>query len=264
MLLAKAGNILGLLPRRSYMRGDHLVWAVYILKNGCNLCDLFNEGNKEPLTSFLGCLGLPITGEKVYPAKEYKRIDLVVFSDKEMNLPLAVFEIKVDDHELWRKKYGYQTEKYLKLIPDSSKYFFITLGAGEYYWAPREKKFEWIKIRNFLKAIEAIKEKKDRYIADWKSSVKREIELQNLATKNEPTRINEYRTGTWNIYILGNLKKALLTYCKGDLPCEIEPRAYMYGTRPDTILNFWWDEIYAEINNNKHNCTNIYNLCCRI
>lgn len=211
------------------------------------LCDLFNEGNKEPLTSFFDSLGIPIIGEKVYAEKEYKRVDLVIFSDKKK---LALFEIKVDDHESWGKKYGYQTERYLKLIPDCTKYLYVTLGAGEYYCAPHEKKFDWIRIKDFLKAIESIREKKDCYIADWKSSVVREIELQDLAIKNDASRINEYRTGTWNIYTLGKLKETLLRYLKGNPLDEIEPKAYMYGTRPDTILNFWWGQVYTEINNN--------------
>ena len=221
------------------------------------LCELWNEGQREPLASFLGHFGISFKEEKIFPAREWNGIDLVIFSDQTGNLPLAVFEIKVDDYEhevkkiiSGKKEEGLQTIVYPKLLPNCPNFFFVTLGAGEYHHAPHCDIFRSIRIRDLFQAIESI-QGKDHFITDWELSIGDEISLQDLAFKNDDTKMSKYRTGTWNIYVLGNLKETLVRdFFKDDL--KIDPKIYMYGTRPDTILNFWWREgdMYPEINYN--------------
>lgn len=221
----------------------------------CYMCSLWNEGIREPLESFLNTLNIPLPETRpLIAAREWNSIDLVILNVD--NTPYLVVEMKVDDyeHEVVKtvagvKQRAMQTALYPKMVPGSPKFLFITLGTGEYYAPPSGKEFCWIRVRTFLNALNSIKTD-DKLIHDWRQSVENEIKRQDLAYKNDRSSIDGYRTGTWNIYVLGFLKDDLLRDKPG-LADYIAPTAYMYGARPDTILNFGWSKypLYMEINN---------------
>jgi hypothetical protein len=63
------------------------------------LCDLWNDGTREPLSSFLDHLEVPLDNRgslRVRP--EWEHIDLVVF-DTENGTPILAIEMKVDSRE---------------------------------------------------------------------------------------------------------------------------------------------------------------------
>jgi hypothetical protein len=61
--------------------------------------------------------------------------------------------------------------------------------------------------------------------------------------------LRDYRAGSWNIYLLGQLAERLAPKFTAE-SITVEPTCYPYGTRPDTILNFGWarEPPYMEIN----------------
>ena len=63
------------------------------------LCDLWNEGEREPLGSFLDGLGVSLQTENdLRPHREWKQIDLVI-RDGENDSPDLAIEMKVDSNE---------------------------------------------------------------------------------------------------------------------------------------------------------------------
>ena len=63
------------------------------------LCDLWNEGEREPFGSFLDGLGVSLeTENNLRPDREWKHIDLVVHDDED-NFPVLAIEMKVDSNE---------------------------------------------------------------------------------------------------------------------------------------------------------------------
>jgi hypothetical protein len=63
------------------------------------LCDLWNDGTREPLSSFLDHLEVPLDNRgslRVRP--EWEHIDLVVF-DTENGTPILAIEMKFDSRE---------------------------------------------------------------------------------------------------------------------------------------------------------------------
>ena len=223
------------------------------------LCDLYNEGNKEALYSFANELGVAVQSDRVRAKIEYHGIDLVIFCDSSKERPLVVIEMKVDDHEgkVTKKihgetKSGFQTEIYPQLVPQCQSFLFVTLGTGEYYDAPRGTSFHWVRIRDFHRALSTLSER-DPIIEAWRQAVKNEIELQELCFSNDRTRLDEYRTRTWNMYLLGSMNRRL-TEVLPTRSLKLEPTAYMYGPKPDTILNFGMDKapFFMEINDNGH------------
>lgn len=242
--------------------------ANFILSSGYNfgklhtgliiyLCDLYNENNKEPLQTFLKEFGIIIDNNQLYPKREYENIDLVVFSDYDKKNILFALEMKVDDYEKYVEKYKkYQTEIYPSLLKNEiddffylDKFLFITLGASEYFQKPSNE-VTWIKIRDFYNALSKI-QNKDIIIKTWIEAIENEIELQELCFKNDKRKINDYRTGLWNLYFLGDLKNSLIKF---DKIKTLNATVYAWGSAPDTILNFNHKKnneyLYSEINNN--------------
>ena len=106
----------------------------------------------------------------------------------------------------------------------------------------------WVRIRQFQKAIEAIKTK-NNIISDWLDEVRREIVFQENVLIADKSRAEEYRGGTWNIYLFGQLAEMLMPlYAKSNV--NVDMTCYTWGSGPDTIFNFGWakEPLYMEIN----------------
>ena len=216
------------------------------------LCELYREGNQEPFESFLTTLGVSVPSNPV-PWREWHSVDLAILEQAQDGkmVPQILIELKVDDYETGTSQETYQTVRYASQWPSCQAYLFITLGKGEYYHAPRSNRFTWVRIRKFLKALEAINTK-DRFISDWIEEIKHEILLQDNVLIADKSRIAaEHRAGTWNIYLFGRLAEMLVPEFKEN-KVDINMTCYTYGTRPDTIFNFGWSKepLYIEINYN--------------
>lgn len=203
------------------------------------LCDLWNEGRREPLESFLGHLGVPLeTQNSLRVNREWKRIDLVVF-DAESDSPVVAIEMKVDSHEGLVKGVP-QTIAYSDRLTEweSTPFLFVTLGVGEFYHAPQgePERVKWIRLRDFHKAVEAIS-RDDLFIERWREIIRNEVDLQARCFSGDRSRIGEYRGKTWSLYLLAHLKENLLDslWVRN---IGIEPFVYSYGPGPDTILYF--------------------------
>lgn len=213
------------------------------------LCALSEKGTREPLETFLTKLGVEAP-DIPRCEREWKRIDLAIF-DGSAETPSVLIEMKVDDHEHkaprpGRKSKDAQTVVYAEAAPDA-KALYVTLGMGEFYGRPKGP-FEWIRLRPFLEAVEAVKTE-DKIIADWRDALRQEVAMQDRVKQCDRTQIREYRGGAWNIYLLGLVKEKLASR----LPGSLTPRCYTFGSRPDTILNFGWHKksaysAYMEIN----------------
>ncbi len=213
------------------------------------LCEMYREGNKEPLESFLAFLGIKVPPNPI-SRREWNSVDLAILERREdgQETPEILIEVKVDDHESGLTPESYQTVRYASQWPSCQAYLFITLGKGEYYHSPRSDRFTWIRIRQFQKAIEAIKAK-DRIIVDWLDEVRREIVLQDNVLIPDKSRSEEYRGGTWNIFLFGHLAEKLKPFFATN-NINVEMTCYTYGNGPDTILNFGGarEPLYMEIN----------------
>ncbi len=213
------------------------------------LCELYREGNEEPFKSFLNSFDLSVPSNPV-PRREWNSVDLVILEQTNDGKEVAriLIEVKVDDYESGTNQENYQTVRYASRWPSCQAYLFITLGKGEYFHAPRSDRFTWIRIRDFEKALKAIKTP-DRIISDWLDEIKREIVLQDDVLLVNKSRLGEYRGGTWNIYLFGQLSEKLKPLFV-DNNTDVELTCYTYGAGPDTILNFGWakEPLYMEIN----------------
>ncbi|MEX2491138.1 MAG: hypothetical protein WD425_05190 [Nitrospirales bacterium] len=213
------------------------------------LCEMYREGNREPLESFLGFLGIKVPSNPI-PRREWNSVDLAILegSENDQGVPAILVEVKVDDFESGSSQDGYQTVRYAARWPSCQAYLFITLGKGEYYHPPRSDRFTWVRIRQFKKAIEVIKTN-DCTIADWLDEVRREILLQDNVLIADKSHEGEYRGGTWNIYLFGHLAE-ILKPLFADENIDVEMTCYTYGSGPDTIFNFGWRRkpLYMEIN----------------
>lgn len=221
------------------------------------MCDLYRK-NPAPLESFLTTLEVPVPGEPK-PIREWKsrqgRVDLAIFDGDEEN-PCFIIEMKVDDHE---------TDQQLERYTDATEYLkanarlLITLGNGEYYQRRENQNgFIWIKLSDFAKAVESACIANISVINDWSIALRNELERRDSVKHNDRGNINSYRSGSWNITLLGQLRE--------ELPPELceaignRPTCYTYGPEPDTILNFGGGlgnlfgdgpgNLYAEINKN--------------
>ena len=217
------------------------------------LCNLHREGITDPLTMLLESLGVTVP-RCPRPIREWNCVDLAIF-DGDADCPSVLIEMKVDDHERdemtkWingKEEEGTQTELYAKAYPNCEAYLFITLGMGEYYHAPCSERFRWVQLRDFTAAVDQIPGG-DPILEDWRMALHNEMDLQQRAWRNDRSRYCDYRSGAWNIYLLGQLKEALSDI----LLADIDPSCYTCGVRPDTILNFGWSKYprYLEINYN--------------
>lgn len=219
------------------------------------LCELHREGTRGPLESLLGHLGMRAP---MYPRakREWNSIDLAIF-DAESATPALLIEMKVDDHDHettksidGNKATGYQTEIYAQAFPNCTAYLYITLGIGEYFHAPYGVRFRWVRLREFLGALNQVKSD-ERAIEDWKAAIRSEADLHERVRRNDRSRVADFRPGAWNICFLGQLKEEL-EGSSGNEFRNLDCTCYTWGTRPDTILNFGWrnETEYLEINNN--------------
>lgn len=216
----------------------------------CYISELFNEGHRAEAETLFAALGVFNLPPRLKAQREWNGIDLVI-SDNSTNAAICMIEIKVDDHEhTARGTKEWQTVAYTALLPDCKARLFVTLGAGEYYHDPRGPQFQWVRIREFYKSLCAMNTS-DALVRSWIDAIGQEIRLQDSAAAGNMSLRDKYRTGTWNIYFLGQLKEASLSTAFPGRS-DIDATAYMYGTRPDTILNFGWidEHLYMEINNN--------------
>jgi hypothetical protein len=210
-----------------------------------HLCNLYRDGTKEPFESLLGALGAAVPTNP-NPQREWNRVDLAIL-DQGTGAPRILFEVKVDDHEGCDSEANYQTVRYARDLPPCVACFFLTLGMGEYYHSPRSDRFKWVRIREFLRALDAVRTKVE-IVFDWKEEIRREIDLQDRAATGDRSRSCDYRTGSWNIYLLGQLAAELQPALRAE-SINVETTCYPYGTRPDTILNFGFRGLqYMEIN----------------
>jgi hypothetical protein len=129
-----------------------------------HLCNLHREGIKDPFESLLGALGADVPTNPD-PRREWNSVDLAIL-DKNTGEPRILFEVKVDDHE-GDSSEDYQTIRYARKWPSCDAYFFVTLGMGEYYCSPRSDRFKWVRIREFLRALDAVRTKVE-IVSQWK------------------------------------------------------------------------------------------------
>ena len=213
------------------------------------LCELYREGNQEPFESFLTSLGVSVPSNPV-PRREWNSVDLAILEQTKdgQEVPRILIELKVDDHESGENQESFQTVRYASWWPSCGTYLFVTLGKGEYYHPPHSDRFTWVRIRQFQKALEAIKTK-DRVITDWIDEIKREVKLQDNVLLADKSLAEEYRGGTWNIYLLGQLAEMLKPQFSAN-GIDVDMTCYTYGSGPDTIFNFGWKRkpLYMEIN----------------
>jgi hypothetical protein len=209
------------------------------------LCDLHRSGETEPLEALFRGLGVRVPSRPT-PRREWNSVDLAIFEGDAAS-PCILIEMKVDDHEHGEEAGDPQTIRYATAHPNCESCLFITLGMGEYFNEPCDKqRFRWIRLRDFIAALDLVPNGVP-VVEDWKRALHNEVDLQERAWRNDRSRLAEYRAGTWNIYVLGWIQKALWEM---HLP-GIGPRCFTCGSRPDTILNLGWNKSpYLEINNN--------------
>ncbi len=212
------------------------------------MCELWNEGAKAPLASFLRHLGVPLERhEKLCAVREWEKIDLVVFAED--GSAVVAFEMKVDSHEgLVRGEP--QTVVYRRLLPDETPFLYVTLGAGEFHRAPRDERTRWVRVRNFEEALEAVPTD-DPFVVGWREAVRSEVNLQDACASDDPHRIEGYRGSTRNLYFLGYLKEGLTDHLAGR-ELGLDPFVHAVPPGPDTILHFGRSRppAYLEINKN--------------
>jgi hypothetical protein len=211
------------------------------------LCDLWNEGERQPLRSFLDGLGVSLETENdLRPDREWKHIDLAI-RDIENDSAIVAIEMKVDSHEGLVSGVP-QTIAYPKHLPEGTPFLFVTLGVGEYYHAPHGERVEWIRLRRFHEALKGISTD-DLFIETWREAIGKELDLRKRCFSADPSRIEEYRGKTWNLYLLGHLKEKLIESLSGQ-DIGTDPFVYPYGSAPDTILYFGRRKrpAYLEIN----------------
>jgi len=217
------------------------------------LCDLWNEGEREPLGSFLDGLGVSLKTENNLrrPDREWQHIDLVVH-DREDDSPVLAIEMKVDSNEA-RPGREPQTIAYPKLLPEGTLFLLVTLGVGEYYHAPYGQQVHgdqvrWIRLRRFHEALKGISTD-DLFIEGWREAIGNELDLRERCFSADCSRIEEHRGRTWNLYLLGHLKEKLTESLSGR-DIGIDPFVYTSGSGPDTILYFGRSKLpaYLEIN----------------
>ena len=186
------------------------------------------------------------TENDLRPQREWKHIDLVI-RDRENNSPVVAIEMKVHSHEGLVRGVP-QTIAYPKQLPEDTPFLFVTLGVGEFYHAPHGELVEWIRLRDFHEALRNISTD-DCIIEAWKEIIGEEVDRQDKCFSADPSRIEEYRGKTWNLYLLGHLKEKLVESLSGR-DIGKDPFVYTAGSGPDTILYFGRSKLpaYLEIN----------------
>jgi hypothetical protein len=152
------------------------------------LCDLWNEGEREPLGSFLDGLGVSLgTENDLRPHREWKQIDLVI-RDRENHSAIVAIEMKVDSHEGLVRGVP-QPIAYRKRLEEDIPFLFVTLGVGEYYHAPHGPQVRWIRLRHFHEALRGISTD-DLFIERWREVIGHELCPQTL--------LRSARRGVWS------------------------------------------------------------------
>lgn len=220
------------------------------------LCQLHQEGTREPLEVLLGHLGVQLPSCP-RPEREWESVDLAIF-DSGADAPAVLIEMKVDDHDT-EKRIGSgakktQTELYTERFPNCHAYLYITVGNGEYFQSPRGL-FRWVRLREFSDALATVKTT-EKSILDWQKALGAEIQLREIVKRgdyHQVAKLNPRRQwrSWWNLCFLGQLKERLASRFPDCFPI-LDAACYYCGTAPDTILNFGWvdDVRYLEINNN--------------
>ena len=175
------------------------------------MCDLYREGRTTALESFLQTLDIPVS-DNPKPNREWAPkprigVDLAIFDGDAQN-PCVIIEMKVDDHE----KKG-QLEQYRDATEHLtvSKRLFITLGNGEYFQRREngQNGFTWIRLQKFAKAVNNACSSDISVINDWSIALNNELGRRERVRDNDRGNINNYRSGSWNITLLGQLREEL-------------------------------------------------------
>ena len=231
----------------------HTAMLAYIIELGNN-----GKGRDLAKKIFDGFLDFK-DGVKYYPKFEYKNVDLVIFKDENYKNPVLLIEIKVDDYESWKKDgdtYINQLQMYDKAFNDSATKFndfipkrmFLRLGIGQYSGKPSSD--NWSTELNLEILTELLeKHKEDVFLDQWYQILKKEVDFKKEVFDNSfnPIDKTESIKNRAFIYKYGKLIEKLQEKDKENYNnCS----AFMYGQRPDFILNFGYDSaIYMEITN---------------
>ena len=223
----------------------HTSMLAYIIELGNN-----GEGKELAENIFEGLLDFKY-GAKYYSKFEYKNVDLVVFDDKECEKPILLIEMKVDDYESWEKVgdvYVNQLEIYNQTFDGHNlKKIYITLGIGQCAGNPSCKDWFHITLEKLVTNLEKdFLFNQDKLISDWfeilkkEKDLKKRIEANKFGDGDSENRCQIYRYG-----------KLITCLQKRFIGKYNDCSAFMYGTRPDLILNFGYggSPIYMEITN---------------
>ena len=231
----------------------HTAMLAYVIELGNN-----GKGRELAKKVFKGFLDFK-DGVKYYPKFEYKNVDLVIFKDENYETPILLIEIKVDDYESWKKDgdgYINQLQTYDKAFSVSvtefndsiPKKIFVRLGIGQYSGKPSSP--DWKTTLNLETLIERLgKYQEDVFLDQWYQALKKEVDFKKEVFDNSfnPIDKSESMKNRAFIYRYGKLIEKLQEKGKDNYKnCS----AFMYGQRPDFILNFGYDSaIYMEITN---------------
>ena len=231
----------------------HTAMLAYVIELGNN-----GKGRELAKKVFKGFLDFK-DGVKYYPKFEYKNVDLVIFKDENYETPILLIEIKVDDYESWKKDgdgYINQLQTYDKAFSVSvtefndsiPKKIFVRLGIGQYSGKPSSP--DWKTTLNLETLIERLgKYQEDVFLDQWYQVLKKEVDFKKEVFDNSfnPIDKSESMKNRAFIYRYGKLIEKLQEKGKDNYKnCS----AFMYGQRPDFILNFGYDSaIYMEITN---------------
>ena len=219
------------------------------------MCDLYCEGRVSALKAFLQSLNIPVPSKQPIPTREWPsgkgRLDLAIL-DGDDQKPCIIIEMKVDDHETETqlKKYSEAMKQY-----PECKRLLITLGNGEYYRRRGDLYgFTWIRLGEFAKAAKMACSSDTGILHDWAVALENEIKRRDDVKHNAHGNVSNYRSGSWNITLLGQLREELSPeFCE---QTGIDPKCNTWGPGPDTILNFGRINcgsslyLYTEINQN--------------
>lgn len=218
------------------------------------LCNLYSDGITGPLENVANSLEIALPKNpcprREFPIGNRMKADIVIGNLQIREDNAIIIEIKIDDHE-WERESGWQTRIYADRVPEQTQKLFITLGHGEFYHAPHDDSWTWIRLPKFHEAVDNIARKFDNIygLQEWASALRNELRRRAMVIANDRTEHQSFRPGSWNVTFLGNLKE---NFEQMKIDSDIDCSCYTYGQAPDTILNFGWsqDPVYAEINNN--------------
>ena len=224
----------------------HTAMLAYVIELGNN-----GKGRELVKRVFEGFLDFK-DGVKYYPKFEHKSVDLVIFKDENCENPILLIEIKVDDYESWKKvgdRYMHQLEIYNEAfknhIPEK---IFVRLGIGQYSGKPSSSC--WKTTLNLETLTERLgKYQEDVFLDHWYQALKKEVDFKKEVFDNSfnPSNKPESIKNRAFVYRYGKLIEKLQ---EKDNKNYENCSAFMYGQKPDFILNFGYNSaIYMEITN---------------